>query len=367
MSNEKIFNVSNKLKSYSVSIGEIELVQDVIVSLEISYKNNTPALKGKLLIDDLYDMHSQVDWTTVNINVAYTDLLDVTTEKNFRVTGVQEYEHSNYKKALEISMQDVFSYRFENSFLSKGFNSSVSSAISEYAEHFNLDNTLDFSEQTSRSFVVPKNVSNLEFFISELAGDGFYFYQDRDAVRIKSLSDLSVSSLPDTDGIFYDETDNKYYKNRIIASRVDVDKKERVIPKTRSLAYDFENKSILYNNNNDKTPFRLNDSEANIQDTSGYRDIYQNHTNFDEHTKMVRDSFLSQNKVEMVVSGFGKNVVNRIYDLKLRGNIITVETQTKGNYYVSGKYVCYEMVDKIVGDSFIQKIYLERADAQNTQ
>lgn len=365
--NERVFTPSNKLKSYSLKIGDIELVHDAIISMEFSYKNDSPIVMGKILINDLYDMSQLVDWKSIDVQVLYVDMKSESTEKRFRITQIKEYEHSNYKKAFQLCVQDTFSYKLKHSFLSRGFNTSIINAFQQYLDYLDLnDFDTDFSSMTTtESFTVPKSMNNLDFFINKFKMNGYYLYQNQDSICVKSLSDLSVNSLPENDGLFTNETDNQYYKNRIIASRTHLNDRERVIPKTRSLAFDVNSKKFLYESNNDKTSLSLNDDIDDIQDDVGFRDVYQQHLNFDEHNVMIRDSFLSQNGIELVVNGFKKNTLNQIYDVHLRGNVSTTETQMKGNIIMNGKYVSKRINDKIIGDSFIQKIHLERADIQS--
>lgn len=365
--NERVFTPSNKLKSYSLKIGDIELVQDAIISMEFSYKNDSPIVLGKILINDLYDMNQLIDWKSVDVQVLYVDMKSESTEKTFKIIQIKEYEHSNYKKAFQLTIQDTFSYKLKHSFISRGFNSSILSAFQQYIDHLELnDFDTDFSAMSqTETFTVPKSMNNLEFFIQKFKMNGYYLYQNQNAICVKSLEDLNVNNLIENDDIFTNETDNQYYKNRIIASRTHLNDRERVIPKTRSLAFDVGSKKFLYDNNNDKSIFSLNDDLDDIQDDLGFRDVYQQHLNFDEHNTMLRDSFLSQNGIELVINGFKKNTLNQIYDVHLRGNVSTTDTQMKGNLIMNGKYISKQINDKIIGDSFIQKVYLERADIQS--
>lgn len=364
-----IFSVANKVKSYEVTIGELTLVSDVIVSFEVCFKNDTPKVQAKLLIDDLYDMNAQLNWNETEVYVKYIDLKDHTTSFIFKITKINQFEHQTHRKALELELQDSFSYALEHSFLSKGFTSSTTNALSQYIDNLGISGyATDFTDSDdAESFTVPKNIDNLTFFLDRLYHSGYYFYQTRNGVFVKSLEDLAMGSLAENDDVFYDETDNQYYKNRILASRPITNDRSNVLEKTRSFYYDFDTKNIIYDETNDQSQYVVNSYDDDIQDTNGFIDVYQEHGNFNEHTRKLRDSYFSKNRIEIVTNGFGKNTLHQKYTLQLRGNKGRAESQQLGNESLGGVYVSYKIIDKIVGDSFIQKIFLERPDLNRTQ
>jgi hypothetical protein len=111
----------------------------------------------------------------------------------------------------------------------------------------------------------------------------------------------------------------------------------------------------------------MNDDEFNLQTASvgahiGKRTITQPYLDFSLHRQILKNSFLKQSELEMAVNGFVKNDINQIYELVLKGNIGNSESEIKGNMINNGKYICNTIIDKILGDSFVQKIYLHRAD-----
>lgn len=362
-----MFNAANKLKEYTVLINDIELVKEMITTVELSYKNSTPVIYGNLIIDDLFDMNQQVDWLTAIITISYTDLFDVKIDKKFRVIQINEFKHNLNKKGFDLRIQDAFSYKLERSFLSKGFNGKITTALKSYITELGLsDYVLEITDTVeSTSFIVPKNVNNLDFFINALKKEGYTFYQTKDAICVKSLAELSFSNLEEEVDEFTDETDNQYYMNKIIDFTIIDTDKLNVKPKIRSFAYNPTTKTIEKNIVNDATLYALNDNPDNVLDNDGYMDYYQQHLNFNDHALRFKDSILQQNKIEMVVYGYAKNSVNKIYNLFLRGNMSTTESQTSGDVTNNGRYVATKVIHKIVGDSLIQKIFLSRADSQS--
>lgn len=362
-----LFNIANRLKSYSVYIDKYELLQEMIVSIDILYDVSTPKLKAYLFINDVYNLNDVVTWSEIEIKIEYMDLFDTLVTKKFKVLNIREYKYNINGKALFISLQDTFSYAFERSYLSKGYNDNPSVALTDYIEKLNLkkDYQTDFSKLDNKyRFIIPKSQNNLEFFISEFQKYGYNFYQTKDKICLKSQEDQKPSSLYEHSDIFLDATDNQLYKNRIIEHRVVGTNKESLQPKTRSIAFDPETKSMKFYNNNDNKNLLLNDDTTNIQDTNGYRDVYQQHLNFGEHDQKLKDSLLKQGQIEIIVNGYGKNELNQIYNLELKGNAGSNESYNKGNTIISGKYISTKISDKIINNSFVQKILLERADAQ---
>lgn len=370
LKNERVINPANKLVSYEIKIGEIPIVSDAIASYEVKYCNDSPRILGNLIFDDLYDMNSQVDWNDILVEVSYSDLSEEITKHTFKVTSVKEYEHSIYKKAFILKIQDIFSYKLQHSFLSKGFNSTTSSALKKYITHVCGESigdlALNISDSEDKSvFTVPKNINNLDFFIDKLMQSGCTFYQTREGVFVKRLDEISASNLDEEVDVFTDETDNALYKNRVIASRISTFERNSIVPRMRSFAYNSSKKIISFYSKDDKTSFLMNDNDANIQDDVGYNDVYQQHLNFKEHDLAVRTSYLKQNELIIVVSGFYKNNVNKIITINLRGNTSTPDGQITGNIKVNGKYIVHCVHDKIIGDSLIQKLTIQRADMQN--
>lgn len=366
MISDRLFSVSNKLKNYDVKVGEVELFNETILSVEVSYKNNTPVVFGKLIFNDIYDMNLIHVWRDVGVHISYIDVFDVQVSKNFTILSVTEQYDNMFKKVFVLELQDNFSYELENSYLSKGFNSDPTLALKEFITELEIGeiegSSLEFTNVGSAyNFVVPKNISNLEFFLHEFYKHGYTFYQDKYNVCVKSLSDLSPETLPDN-GLFMNETNNQLYKNKIIDIMSSFNNRISILPKTRSLGYDFNSKNMSSEIDNDMTQYFLNSDPFNIQNTHGYRDVRQQHLDFNQHNLMMKKSFLDQAEIEMIVNGYCNNDLNQVYELKLKGNVATTDTQSKGNLIMNGYYISNKVTDKIVGDSMVQKISLHRSD-----
>lgn len=370
----QVFNVSNKLKAYNITIGEIELIKETIQSIEVSYKNYTPVVLAKIVINDLYDLNLQHDWKDLTVNIYYMDIYDEFVDKNFTILNIHEKYDDKKNKSFVIEMQDTFSYTLEHSFLSKSYNSEPVAALEEYIEYLEINELIeefDFSNiEETYYFSIPKNISNLDWFIFELNKFGYSFYQGKNIISIKSLEDLIPSSLIiNEDNLpFTNETDNPLYKNKIYEMQAQFLKRKNIIPLTKSLAYNFNTKVMDFTSENDNSIYDLADGDFNLQDSisnnelNGYKYFIQQHLNFDEHDKKLKESYINAVNIEIITNGYIKNDINQLYELELRGNISTSDSQSKGNTILNGNYIGSIIIDKIIGDNMIQKIYLKRSD-----
>lgn len=373
MSNsDKILNAANKLKSYSVKIGSIDLIKEVITSVEMSFRNDTPIVLGRLVIDDLYDMNSQHVWRDVTVTVFYMDIYDKYVDMEFCITELKEVYDDSYKKNYVLELQDRFSYVLGHSYLTKSFNADPVTALKKYIDELGLSHyKTDFDTISSSSeMVVPAHIDNLTFFMGEFYRLGYSFYQTKEKIVVKHLDKLKPKLLPENDPgkPYKNETDNQLYKNKITAMKTFFMKRDAILPITKSVAYNPGAKIMVSSVDNDNSAYYLSDDPHNLQSVTqgggfhGTRMITQSHMNFDQHRLILKDSFVRQSDVEIVVNGYVKNDLNQIYELELKGNQAGAVQQSKGNTVINGKYISNTVMDKIVGDAIVQKIHLSRAD-----
>lgn len=99
-----------------------------------------------------------------------------------------------------------------------------------------------------------------------------------------------------------------------------------------------------------------------LQSENGQVDVYQTTLNFDQNEYNIREKFVSQNSCIIAVNGYIDNGVNQIYNLQIAGNKSSSKLIADGDLNLNGKWVSTKVVDKIVGDSLVQKITLNRSD-----
>lgn len=362
-----LFSAANKLKSYTINIGGTILNKEAIISSEVAYTNNSPKVICSLVIKDLHDLNLIHDWKTINVIITYVDIFDEDVEETFIIKDISEEQNDRYEKFLYLELQDIFSYKLENSFLSKSFKTNAIDALKKYITHLGIDSykEVEFSNSSKvLNFTVPENINNLEWFMLELNKYGFKFYQTKDKICVKSYEDLIPSNLSENNPgkLYLDETSNQLYMNKIYDSKMDHLKRECKPDITRYLAFDINTKTIKYDESNNIDELLLNDDDYNILDSSGKKDYYLTHLDFNQSKSMMKDNLLTTNEILIVVNGYKKNDLNQIYELKLRGNKSNTESQNKGNMILSGKWISQRVTDKIIGDSMVQKIILNRAD-----
>lgn len=358
-------NAANKLKSYSVKIGSVDLIPETIISLEISHSNKDVIVPGTLVIDDLYDIALLEDLNVIDVEVVYTDIYDKTFEKTFVILKISEFETSKNTKMLSIDLQDKFSYTLETSFYSKSFTGTAIDALKSYLEHLQLKEVL-INDLTSIEevvqFTIPQDQNNLISLQNEFRKLGCYFFQNRDSIVIKKLSEMDFSTLP-LNGLYIQQTDNQLYKNIIHDIYVDQANKTNTPPKSRSLAFDIKSKKMVYMETGDPKLYKIDSNNDNyLQSENGQVDVYQTTLNFDQNEYNIREKFVSQNSCIIAVNGYIDNGVNQIYDLRIAGNKSSSKLIADGDLNLNGKWVSTKVVDKIVGDSLVQKITLNRSD-----
>lgn len=372
---KELFHNGNELKKVKVEFNGEEISNPMLTSIEIRYKHNTPKILGKLVINDLIDINVHWKWRELTIKIFYMDLFDKTVCKEYRILDVKEAQDDQDKKIFVLEIQDKFSYILENSYLSKSFNGTVTDALQEYCTELGIDSfpwaELEINPcETSGEFTVPKHINNLEWFLETFRKCGFYFWQDKKKVIVKSLEELSPNMLPpnnESPNDYRNEIGNQMYQNKIIDFKPEYNVKKDQRPTQRSMWYNPELKYVEYKDDkvptNDNSYLYNNDDTFNLQvDTKGQRDLVQHHMDFQEHKQDLRDSFMDESRLQMMVSGYEKNDLYQVYKLKLKGNYGSVESQNIGNHVVQGFYVSYSIVEKIMNLHMIQNIYLHRAD-----
>lgn len=364
----QILNPGNKLESYTIKIDDVEIFPHMLKSLEMSYSNNTPVIKGRLIFDDLFDINRIVDIYKAKFEVIFTDIFGVVVEKEFVLINAKEEFKKD--KIVMLEIQDKFSHILKESFMTKSYpkDSDFKTALLEFVDKLELsDFEIIFSEKEfpkSEGFVVPRNISNLDFFINMFYHDGFYFYQDKESVKVIHHTDLSIDKLPNNDDehVYTDQHLNQYYKTKIIDLDISYYNQHKILPKVTSFAYDPLTKSVQKTDNNDKSPYFTGDNTEIEQHDFGRMSIFQHHLNFDNHDILMRDSYFEQSQIDIIVNGYCSNDLYQIYDVQLKGIRGAQESQDKGNQLLNGKYISLGITDKIIGDSMIQKIKLRRAN-----
>lgn len=361
---------NTKLKSQSVTLNGFILEKSTVKSIEFAYCNTRPIVKGQIYLEDLNDLNMSIDWSTAVIQVTYIDLLDEMFTRKFNVVDVEEIKEGLSRKSFILDLVDEFSYAFANSYISRSFNVPLNEAIMEIASDLGVDNIpyidMDFSSVPyTKPYITSKNTNSLSYFTRELYRLGYTFYQTKTGIHIKSLQDLIPITLG-INGKFSDHPTNQHYMNRIQFHDVLQNNRSGVSPSSTTIAYDPNTKENKRITDDPLNSLRLNSRSVDLSNSTTLGEYLQSQLNNDQRQLDLKREYMDQNILVIYVSGFIKNDLNQIYDVIIKGNDTFIESQMKGDELLNGKYVSKLIQEKIILDSYVQKITLHRADQMET-
>lgn len=366
-----LFGEANcKLKSLAVNLAGNDLELSTVKSLEFAYSNTRPIIRGQLYFEDLTDMNMTTDWSTSTIQITFIDLLDDLFTRTFHIINVEENKEEMSRKTFTLDFVDEFSYALSKSFISRSFNVPLNEAVLEIAADLGVSDIphidIDFSEVPfDKPYITSKNLNSLTYFTRELYRNGYTFYQTKTGIFIKSLVDLIPSTLS-TNGDFSDHPVNQHYMNRIQQHEVLQNNRTEVSPGSITIAYDpltKQNNKIL---EDPLSSLRLNSKNVNLSDGVTPVEYLQSQLSSSQRSLDLKREYMDQNILNIYVSGYVKNDLNQIYNVQIKGNDTFIDSQMKGDELLSGKYISKLVQEKIILDSYIQKITLHRADQMET-
>lgn len=360
----------NKLKSLRVIVAGTELEPSTVKSLEFAYCNTRPIVRGQLYFNDLYDMNMLTDWSIAKVQVTFVDLLDDMFSRTFHVVNVEEANEEMGRKSFVLDLVDEFSYALSQSYISRSFNIPLNEAILEIASDLGVSEIphieLDFSEVPyDKPYLTSKNINSLTYFTRELYRKGYTFYQTKTSILIKSLDDLIPATCP-INGEFSDHPKNEYYMNKVIEFNVLQNNRQLVDSKSTTLTYDPLTKTTKKLTEDPLNSLRLNSGSVNLSDSVTEMEYFQSQLDSDQRNLDLKREYMDQNVVQMYVTGFVKNDLNQIYDMRFKGNDTYMESQMKGDELLSGRYISKMIQEKIILDSYVQMITIHRADQMET-
>lgn len=360
----------NKLKSLKVTIAGTELEPSTVKSLEFAYCNTRPIVRGQLYFNDLYDMNMLTDWSIAKVQVTFVDLLDDMFSRTFHVVNVEEANEEMGRKSFILDLVDEFSYALSQSYISRSFKIPLNEAVLEIASDLGISEIphieLDFSEVPyDKPYLTSKNINSLTYFTRELYRKGYTFYQTKTGILIKSLDDLIPATCP-LNGEFSDHPKNEYYMNKVIEFNVLQNNRQLVDSKSTTLTYDPLTKTTKKLTEDPLNSLRLNSGSVNLSDSVTEMEYFQSQLDPSQRSLDLKREYMDQNVVQMYVTGFVKNDLNQIYDMRFKGNDTYMESQMKGDELLSGRYISKMIQEKIILDSYVQMITIHRADQMET-
>lgn len=347
----------------------INLNQLLLKNIEISYSGVD--IEGYIIIDDIADINNALELgSDVEIQLYFKDLFQKEYYRTFIITGKNTIKQGN-KTLLQYSIRDIISYKLDNIFKAKSYNSvKISDIFQEFLQEVNeyitkdkLKINIEHSKERSLYSVNP-SVSFLDFITNDLEREGFIVYQTRDSINVKSARNLKVSNLSKQKYRYIDKTNNTFYQYKIFEYK-QLNSSNRFQPKTICLVYNPATKTMdkfQQNLSDISSDIQISKSTPKAQETSGVRYTTKEYLDDNSLYADTFKNFVRESGLEIIVSGdFTQSNQYNIIELKISGNINVKESQDKGDTSLSGNYIILKVVDKIVsGTTFIQKLILGR-------
>ena len=347
----------------------INLNQLLLKNIEISYSGVD--IEGYIIIDDIADINNALELgSDVEIQLYFKDLFQKEYYRTFIITGKNTIKQGN-KTLLQYSIRDIISYKLDNIFKAKSYNSvKISDIFQEFLQEVNEYITKDklkinIEQSKERSlYSVNPSVSFLDFITNDLEREGFIVYQTRDSINVKSSRNLKVSNLSKQKYRYIDKTNNTFYQYKIFEYK-QLNSSNRFQPKTICLVYNPATKTMdkfQQNLSDISSDIQISKSTPKAQETSGVRYTTKEYLDDNSLYADTFKNFVRESGLEIIVSGdFTQSNQYNIIELKISGNINVKESQDKGDTSLSGNYIILKVVDKIVsGTTFIQKLILGR-------
>lgn len=347
----------------------INLNQLLLKNIEISYSGVD--IEGYIIIDDIADINNALELgSDVEIQLYFKDLFQKEYYRTFIITGKNTIKQGN-KTLLQYSIRDIISYKLDNIFKAKSYNSvKISDIFQEFLQEVNEYITKDklkinIEQSKERAlYSVNPSVSFLDFITNDLEREGFIVYQTRDSINVKSARNLKVSNLSKQKYRYIDKTNNTFYQYKIFEYK-QLNSSNRFQPKTICLVYNPATKTMdkfQQNLSDISSDIQISKSTPKAQETSGIRYTTKEYLDDNSLYADTFKNFVRESGLEIIVSGdFTQSNQYNIIELKISGNINVKESQDKGDTSLSGNYIILKVVDKIVsGTTFIQKLILGR-------
>jgi hypothetical protein len=380
---EKIFTETTILKSYTIKINEYELLDEDILSFELMFNFDQPFIEGILIIKDSFGI-AELDIFDGNttIELYSNDFFDETFTRKFRITSVSNDEPDDKFKVYTLRIVDELYYKLSNTYLSKGFNTDVITAFSEYLTELKLDDhitdnnmTKDFDTSTNKySFVVPQDRSVLDFFMYEFNNNGYRIWQDRNSISVKDVKfkDLDYIQSNGEKVNYTNNTANPNYAfkihdftikyNNILASNLSSPVAEHQFFDVNTKLVDDETKNLtdIYDD------IKLNDKDySELQHTTGAKFKVDVDVFLGKQRILLEDAYFHNNTLEIVVPGnFKYNNIGKLANVQFKGNAMMTTQALEGDRFHSGTYFVSKMTDRYIGNKLIQKLVLNRIDLQ---
>lgn len=386
MTLEKALNATSVVKFMNVKIDEFEIPNDDIISMEIKQDFFGFGIIGNIKIKDSYDLSNNgiIDFNGVNkITVSTVDFFENQSFRTYRITNTKGDQNNDRFKVMEFDFQDEITFILKNSYVSKSFTDKPVNALKKYLTFLGIDDLMttdrisyNFDDVgTSRSFVVPQDVSVLDFFLYLFSHENIRFWQDRNGLYVKEVKPAELSPLLDENSAveYTNSVGNNNYKFKIHdynEIRNPSVLTNQVKPKEKTYRYDYtkeivDTTTIL---SDELDNFKVNAAKSNdmssLQQTNGERYTTQSIYETGNQTYDLFNTYMNNNVLQIVVPGSLKySNIGNVANVVLKGNPIYAKSSIENDELSSGRYFIGSVSDRYIGGKMINRLGLNRVDS----
>lgn len=358
-------NEVNKILSVSVELisngKTIFIPSDSIIEFQVEWDYLTFEIFGTMILTDDVSFAKFINFNDTYVRLSYMDFGKNVNEQTFKVVKSLESQYSTNLISYFLVFRDKTSFILSRSFLGKGYNGDefISDVMNEYFTELGINDVVIDSKLKAKNLIVPKNISNLDFFKDEIRRQGGSIYRQRDG-KIKILKTFeSEFKLLKADETAFKETSKREYLNRILNYSTTGPKIPEATQNFTTYQYNFETKEFDKNDINSMDMWSLNPVKTDVLATKGVAPVVGKIT---EHEENSRRQLLELNSLTIHTHGSCARELNTIIDVVIGGNQYDKKSSDIGDAEKSGKYAILRIKDKYVGGHFLQQITCGRPD-----
>jgi hypothetical protein len=384
MAFEKILNTKTILQYLKVTIDGSEIVRDDIFSIEVSQNFDEFGLTGTIKLRDTFDLNNNGRFLLNGNNVlviSLSDYLGVKSTRTYRIINTKITPSQERFKIYDFDFIDEITFQLQNSFISKSFNSTPVAAFQAYLAELGIDDLLSADNletdiedtSTSSNFVVPQNMSVLDFFTEELKTENIRIWQDRFGLHVKELvlSDLVPYNTNGEIILYTNKTTNNEYLYKIHdyderKNATEITNNQKPVQRVFRHSTDKEIASITTNLADIIDDIKMNTLDASsLQLTTGEKFDTQSTFSTGNQDYELFDVYTKNNQIHIACGGsIRTSNIGTVAMLELKGSTVSPDSVMKGDVLTSGKYFLGNVTDKIIGDKLIHRLSMYRIDAR---
>lgn len=362
-----------KLKAINIFVNGQEIRSQDMLDLQITFSDYK---RGIISFTDTMNLTETAPLTMTYLDISYTDSMGGTYSETFIATSVKSDRNKDATITNLIHFEDMITNTLRLSYISKGYrDKTMLEIIEDIYETLNLPATFTATgnERRYEHFVLPSNISTLEFIEKQLGNSNIMQIADRSGISFITRDLLDFSKL-DEPKEFTFTLDNSYekpywnileYNGDILGTQI-----LQEIPDTISyrvsdtdlrLNVDTTTLASIYTKEKINLGFGIEDSTLpEMIYTIGTKNVSTISINDREGiTRDLREVAKNAQRIDIVVQGL---INHRMYN-KIKIELPRPRGVGGGSDIVhSGFFVVTEVTDKILMGNLVQYLTIQRCD-----